>query len=146
MSRKTRSQAYQYKFAEIATTGEFLESFSNSSSLGSSLNPFHYDEKVLELEDKLKEKIFLLCESILTENQKNIFKLTRSGLTQIEIAKKLNINQSSVTKCLYGNIDYTHGKPRVYGGCLQKIKKYISKNIEIQELLNELLELREEIL
>ncbi len=146
MSRKTRSQAYQYKFAEIATTGEFLESFSNSSSLGSSLNPFFYNEKVLELEDKLKEKFWNLCESILTENQKSILKLTRDGYTQLEIAKILDINQSSICKCLYGNIDYSGGKPKVYGGVTKKLKKYISKNTEIKDLLNELLELREEIL
>jgi len=146
MSRQTRSQAYQFKFAEVFITDEYLKSFANSSSLGSQLNPFQYDEKVFELEDRLKEKFWQIADSILTENQKVIIKLTCDGYTQMEIAKMLNVNQSSVCKCLSGNIDYSTGKPRIYGGLIKKLHKYVLADPEIKKILDEMNELREEVL
>lgn len=146
MSRQTRSQAYQFKFAEVFITDEYLKSFSNSSSLGSQLNPYQYDERIFELEDKLKEKFWQIAENILTENQKLIIKLTCDGYTQMEIAKMLNVNQSSVCKCLSGNIDYSTGTPRVYGGILKKLHKFVLADPEIKEILKEMAELREEVL
>lgn len=61
----------------------------------------------------------------LTEKQQAVVKLHLEGLTQEQIATKLGVNQSTVTKSLYGNINYTTGKK--YGGILPKLKKTIER-------------------
>ena len=47
-----------------------------------------------------------------------------------------------------GNVDYknkdAHGKPKVYGGAVKKLKKYVDNNPRIREILDELSELRAE--
>ena len=54
--------------------------------------------------------------------------------TQIEIAKQLNVNQSSITKSINGNCDYRSGK-RVYGGAKKKLRRLADEDLEVQEIL-----------
>jgi hypothetical protein len=61
----------------------------------------------------------------------------------MEIAKMLNVNQSSITKSLNGNVDYKNGK-RIYGGAKKKINKIIQSDDKIISILQKMEELRNE--
>ncbi len=118
-----------------------MESFSNDDSIYSRLNPFDYNEDLLDLEDELKKEFWRIVDDLLTPRQKAVLKLASEGLTQMEIAKKLKVNQSSITKSLNGNVDYKNGK-KVYGGSKKKILKIIENDEKIKLILNKMQEIR----
>ena len=141
--RKNRSDSYQYVLLETVCSNDMMEAFSNNDSISARLNPFQYNEDLLELEDQLKKEFWRVINTLLTPRQKEVIKLYSDGYTQMEIAKMLNVNQSSITKSLNGNVDYKNGK-RIYGGAKKKIKKIIENDDRIKEILNKMSELREE--
>lgn len=142
-TRQNRSNAYQYLFVEIAYSNDMMESFCNDESISFRLNPFQYDETVIELEDQLKKEFWRVVDTLLTERQRDVIRLYADGYTQMEIAKKLHVNQSSITKSLHGNVDYKNGR-RIYGGSRKKIRKIIESDTKIKEILEKLSALREE--
>lgn len=91
--RPTRSQQYQHLLVEKAFSHEMLEGFSDDESMYKKLNPFNYDERILVLEDQLKERFWEIINANLTERQLEIVNLLKSGATQSETAKKLGVNQ-----------------------------------------------------
>jgi len=139
--RPTRSDKYQHLIVESAFSNEMMESFSNDDSIYSRLNPFEYNEDLLDLEDELKKEFWRVVDDLLTDRQKAVLKLASEGLTQMEIAKKLKVNQSSITKSLNGNVDYKNGK-KVYGGSKKKILKIIENDEKIRNILNKMKEIR----
>lgn len=141
--RKNRSDSYQYVLLETVCSNDMMEAFSNNDSISARLNPFQYNEDLLELEDQLKKEFWRVINTLLTPRQKEVIKLYSDGYTQMEIAKMLNVNQSSITKSLNGNVDYKNGK-RIYGGAKKKIKKIIENDDKIKEILNKMSELRED--
>jgi DNA-binding CsgD family transcriptional regulator len=140
--RKNRSDSYQFLLLETACSNEMMESFCNEDSIYNRLNPFAYNEDLLDLEDQLKEEFWRLVEDLLTPRQKAVLKLASEGYTQMEIAKKLKVNQSSITKSLNGNVDYKNGR-RTYGGSKRKILKLIENDDKIKEILAKMAEIRE---
>lgn len=140
---RNRSDSYQYLILEAACSNEMMESFSNRDSISNRLNPFAYNEDLLELEDQLREEFWRIVDTELTDRQKTVIKYYSDGYTQMEIAKILNVNQSSITKNLHGNTDYKNGK-RVYGGSIKKIKKILETDERVLEILGKIKELREE--
>lgn len=141
--RKNRSDSYQYLLLETVCSNDMMEAFSNEDSISNRLCPFAYDESVLELEDQLKVEFWRIVDNLLTPRQREVIRLYAEGYTQMEIAKMLNVNQSSITKSLNGNVDYKNGK-RVYGGARKKIKKIIQNDEKIIEILKKISELREQ--
>lgn len=139
---KNRSDKYQHLLLESQHSPEMMAEFSNDDSMYSRLNPFGYNEEILELKDKLRAAFWRIVETQLTQRQKEVIRLYAEGYTQIEIAKKLNVNQSSITKSINGNCDYRNGR-RVYGGARKKLKKIADKDPEIQEILKKISELTE---
>ena len=140
--RRNRSDGYQHILLESCFSNEMLESFSNEDSIYFKLNPFHYEEELINLEDQLKEEFWRVIDTQLTGRQKEVLKMSAEGSTQMEIAKKLNVNQSSITKSINGNVDYKNGK-RTYGGAKRKLLKLIESDERIKELLNKMKELRQ---
>jgi DNA-binding CsgD family transcriptional regulator len=140
--RKNRSDKYQYLLLETACSNDMMEAFSNDDSIYHRLNPFAYNEELLDLEDQLKQEFWRVVDDLLTPRQKAVLKLASEGYTQMEIAKKLKVNQSSITKSLNGNVDYKNGR-RVYGGSKKKILKIIENDEKIKDILNKMRELRE---
>jgi predicted transcriptional regulator len=140
--RPNRSDRYQYLLLELSVSNEMLENFNNYDSISYRLNPFQYNEELLDLEDELKIEFWRIVDTLLTTRQKEVIKLAASGLTQTEIAKKLNVNQSSITKSLNGNVDYK-GEKKVYGGSKRKILKIIENDDKIKDILRRMSELRE---
>ncbi len=93
-----------------------------------------YTEEMLDLKEQLRDEFWRLVDEELTPRQKEVVHLYADGLTQTEIAKKLGVNQSSVTKSLNGNCDYRNGK-KVYGGAKKKLGRLVQQDPRIQEIL-----------
>jgi DNA-binding CsgD family transcriptional regulator len=141
--RQNRSDRYQWVLLETVCSNDMMEAFCNEDSIYNRLNPNHYDEILMDLEDQLKKEFWRVVDTLLTPRQKEVIRLYADGYTQMEIAKMLNVNQSSITKSLNGNVDYKNGK-RVYGGARKKIKKIIENDDKIKEILTKIAECREE--
>lgn len=141
---KNRSDSYQHVLLESPCSPEMLIDVADSDGIGAQLNPFGYNEELVELKEKLKVEFWRVVDDELTERQKEVLHLYAEGLTQTEIAKCLGVNQSSITKSINGNTDYRNGK-RVYGGARKKIKKIIDKDIEIQRILLRIAEIADDV-
>jgi len=100
-------------------------------------------ERYLDAKERLRLAFWRLVDEQLTARQREVMKLYCAGFTQIEIARKLNVNQSSITKSINGNCDYRNGK-RIYGGAKKKLRRLADKDPEIQEILKELAEINAE--
>lgn len=142
--RKNRSDAYQFLILETCCSHEMMEGFSNNDSMEYRLNPWAYNEELLDLQDELKIEFWRIINTMLTARQKEVITLYADGYTQMEIAKMLNVNQSSITKSINGNVDYKKNKKTQYGGSLQRIKKIVEKDSKIKDILNKIQKLREE--
>lgn len=142
--RQNRSDKYQYVLLETVCSNDMMESFPNEESICNRLSGgFLYDESILELEDQLKDEFWRIVDNLLTPRQREVIRLYADGYTQMEIAKMLNVNQSSITKSLNGNVDYKNGK-RVYGGAKKKINKIIQNDEKIINILERINSLRSE--
>jgi predicted DNA-binding protein YlxM (UPF0122 family) len=148
--RRTRSSKYQQIFHEILFADDTLAMFMNEDSIQERLSGgFSYDERILDLEDKLKERFWELVDNELTERQAQVLHLYSKNYTQNEIAVKLSINQSSVAKSLHGNANYSKNKndkikkPAMYGGSDKKLKALIDQDEIIQNILEQMHEIRE---
>lgn len=142
--RGHRSDKYQVFFHEVPCTSEFMDSFDNTHSMEHHLNPYAYNEDLMDLEEELRKVFWAQADEIMTPRQKAVFHMYADGYTQMEIADILGVNQSSITKSLRGNTDYYHGNAKVYGGVMKKLKKLVCESNEIQELLRQINELKEE--
>ncbi len=141
--RANRSDKYQHFLLEVSVSDTYLESFDNSQSISTLLNPFEYSEEYLQLKDDLKKEFWKLAEEVCTERQFEIMQMLCQGMTQTEIANKLGVNQSSITKSLNGNLDYNKNR-KVYGGLIKKMKKHVETHIRINEILERMSEIREQ--
>lgn len=142
--RQNRSDRYQWVLLETVCSNDMMEAFCNEDSIYNRLTGgFIYDERMLELEDRLKKEFWRVVDTLLTPRQREVIRLYADGYTQMEIAKMLNVNQSSITKSLNGNVDYKNGK-KIYGGARKKIRKIIENDEAIKGILTEMAELRDE--
>lgn len=139
--RRNRSDSYQFVLLETACSHDMMEAFCNEDSIYARLNPFDYNEELLDLEDELRREFWRIVEDLLTDRQKAVLKLASQGLTQMEIAKKLKVNQSSITKSVHGNVDYKNGR-KIYGGSKRKILKIIENDEKIKSILARMQEIR----
>lgn len=141
--RPNRSDRYQVLFAETVCPNEMLESFSNEEGVYKRLNPFNYNDDIAELEEELKKEFWRIVDTMLTNRQRQVIRLYADGYTQMEIARILNVNQSSITKSINGNVDYKN-KRKIYGGAKRKIHKIIENDERIKEILRKISDLRDE--
>ena len=141
--RPNRSDKYQFLLLETACSNDMMEAFCNEDSISARLNPFEYNEDLMNLEEQLKKEFWRVVDTLLTPRQREVIRLYADGYTQMEIAKMLNVNQSSITKSLNGNVDYKNGK-KIYGGARKKIRKIIENDDKIKSLLQQMQEVRDE--
>ena len=159
--RSQRSDKYQYLLLETVCSAEMMEAFCNEDSISARLNPFDYNEHLIDLQEQLKVEFWRVVNSQLTKRQRDVITLYAEGYTQMEIAKILNVNQSSITKSLNGNCDYknknkgnkdnadkdnrgNNSKVIIYGGSKKKIKKIIDSDEKIKDLLQKIEDCRNE--
>jgi DNA-binding CsgD family transcriptional regulator len=140
--RKNRSDSYQWVLLETVCSNDMMEAFCNEDSISARLNPFEYNEDLIELEEQLKKEFWRVVDTLLTSRQREVIRLYADGYTQMEIAKMLNVNQSSITKSLNGNVDYKNGK-KIYGGARKKIRKIIENDDKIKDILAKMAECRD---
>lgn len=143
VERVNRSNKYQAIYVELSYSNEMMAEFTEREGIIQKADP-ELKERVFELKEQLKLAFWRLVDQELTKRQKEVLKLCAQGLTQIEIAKKLNVNQSSITKSINGNCDYRNGK-RIYGGVKRKMRRLADEDKEIQEILKELGEISAEL-
>ncbi len=141
--RQNRSDRYQWVLLETVCSNDMMEAFCNEDGIYNRLNPFGYNEDLMELEDQLKVEFWRVVDTLLTPRQREVIRLYADGYTQMEIAKMLNVNQSSITKSLNGNVDYKNGK-KIYGGARKKIRKIIENDVRIKEILSQMCDIRDE--
>lgn len=140
MGRKTnRSNGYQHLFAEQPYSNEMMAEFSEAQGLVENYRP-EDRERLLDLRDELREEFWRLAKENLTERQFQVIELLAKGYTQIEIAKQLNVNQSSITKSVNGNCDYRNGK-KIYGGAKKKLRRLADKDFAIQSIITQIAEI-----
>jgi DNA-binding CsgD family transcriptional regulator len=139
--KKNRSDRYQHILVESPCSPDMLTEMADSEGYGSNLNPYLYDEDELELKDRLRAAFWRLVDTKLTNRQREVINYYCDGYTQTEIAKILNVNQSSITKSINGNCDYKNNK-RVYGGAKKKLQKVAESDPDIIEILKELMEIQ----
>ena len=141
--RKNRSDRYQWVLLETVCSNDMMEAFCNEDSIYNRLNPFEYNEDLMNLEEQLKKEFWRVVDTLLTPRQRVVIRLYADGYTQMEIAKMLDVNQSSITKSLNGNVDYKNGK-KIYGGARKKIRKIIENDEKIKNILDQMRECRDE--
>jgi DNA-binding CsgD family transcriptional regulator len=140
MGRKSnRSNGYQHLFAEQPYSNEMMAEFSEAQGLVENYKP-EDREKLLDLREDLRQQFWRLAKENLTERQFQVIELLAKGYTQIEIAKQLNVNQSSITKSVNGNCDYRNGK-KVYGGCKKKLRRVAAKDPKILDIIAQMTEI-----
>jgi hypothetical protein len=81
--RAVKSNRYQFVFNELTIPSELMESFGNNDSIENRLNPWIYDEKLLELEDQLKKEFWRIVDECLTDRQREVLKMLADGYTQL---------------------------------------------------------------
>src|SRR5271169_6625120 len=141
--RQNRSDKYRWILLETVCSNDMMEAFCNEDSISARLNPFEYNEDLIELEEQLKKEFWRVVDTLLTSRQREVIRLYADGYTQMEIAKMLNVNQSSITKSLNGNVDYKNGK-KIYGGARKKIRKIVENDEKIKDILSKMHDLDEE--
>ena len=143
MSKKSnRSNGYQYIYTEQSFSNEMMAEFSESQGLNENLKP-EDKEALLDLHVAQAECFWRLVDTELTERQAQVIRLLAQGYTQIEIAKQLKVNQSSITKSVNGNCDYRNGR-KVYGGAKKKLRKLAKADPEIIEIMRKIAEIHAE--
>ena len=144
-----RSNGYQWVIMETPFDSDALSDFSDSQGFAGVMNDAVYKEELKELNERLRDEYWRIVETHLTPRQQQVLKLLATGMTQIDVAKVLNVNQSSVTKSVHGNTDYgkKNGKKnkKSYGGANKRIKKLVDKDPKIQEILARIAEIKEEL-
>ena len=135
--KRNKSDSYQHKIVEITVDPTKLNDFSLDDGLGFALNTSKFSEEFYELRQQLIQEVLRVVGTCLTQRQSEVITLRLKDLTQIQIAEKLGIHQTTVHKLLMGNIDYANGKKR-YGGAIKKLKKMCLKDGKIIYILSEM--------
>jgi DNA-binding CsgD family transcriptional regulator len=141
MGKKTnRSNSYQHLFAEQSYSNEMMSEFSEAQGLIENYT-LEDKEQLMNLREELKLAFWRLAKDNLTQRQFQVLQLLSEGFSQQECAHRLNINQSSITKSINGNCDYSNSKKKVYGGCKKKMRKLAENDEQIQKLFIQIAEI-----
>lgn len=144
----SRADKYQYLIREIPWDDTALSWFQNQDGINGKLSPFQYNENILELKDKLVKRVYRLARSVCTDRQFSILQMMVDGYTQVEMAEKLGLGQSTITKTIHGTQIYDqNGIATIrHGGFMKKIKKAVQEDSEVRNILDDINELQKEIL
>lgn len=96
----------------------------------------HNNQLAEELNELIINKILNMINLYGTEHQKTIFHLRMQGLTQDEIAAKLNKSQTSIYNALAGN--YSKARGAAYGGIRNKLYRHMLVDTYVIELSKQL--------
>lgn len=140
--RPQRSDQMQFLFNEISFPIELLQTFTNDEGVYKRLNPHAYNEEIADLEEQLRIEFWRIIDESLSERQRQVIRLLAEGYTQMEVAKKMGVNQSSIAKSIGSN--YEEGSPKNCGGIVRKVRKVIETDARIKAILQRISDLRAE--
>jgi DNA-binding CsgD family transcriptional regulator len=140
MDRTNRSNKYQHFFTESSCSPEMLAEFADAEGMTAVLSLSKYNDELQDLKEQLKNEFWRLVDTQLTSRQREVIRLYAQGFTQIEIAKQLKVNQSSITKSINGNCDYRSGR-KIYGGAKKKLRKLAEKDEKICAIVKRIAEI-----
>jgi len=140
--KKNKSDDYQYKIVEIVVDSNTIGDFPLIEGLGSQMNLAKFSEEFNKLRKELMSEVRKIINNNLTDKQKNVVLLTLQGKTQIQIAEELGVHQTTVHKTICGNWDYRKEKKKKYGGAITKLRKICKKTPRVQEILEQMDELK----
>lgn len=148
MERKSRSQSYQYILNERLYGSEVWNSLDQMQSLRAyqeRIDTLRYQmETLINLDGDLWKEMWNLIDTQCSLRQKQVAHLLYEGKTQMEIAAKLGVNQSSICKTISGNSDYRVDKEaRRYGGLAKKLSKLIPFSGEAHRIMSQMYGLSE---
>lgn len=133
MEKPNRADKYQYIICELVLPEKSWDLFKNKEDVSSQLR-----EELLALDDLLGIEYNKIINSVMTKRQAEVYKLCKEGNNQLEVAKILGCNQSSVYKALHGNDLLHNGQIKRYGGLLPKFRKAINKSDKILQIMKEI--------
>jgi hypothetical protein len=139
--RPNRSDRYQQLYCEVMYSHDMMGGFSNYDSISSRICPYQYDERVLDLQDQLKKEFWRVVDETLSDSQRKMIRMVGEGATQMEIAKVMQKNQSSIHKALRGSSS-TNGSAT--GGTESKLREACFSDPKIVEILAKIDEIRED--
>lgn len=141
--RPNRSNSYQWVILEFPydfTNSKEIAEFGTERGLYARVSS-EQSQEFQELNDQAIKLVVELITTQGTELQAKMVQLFLEGKKQMEIAKILDCNQSSVAKCFKGNVDYASGKAMRYGGITKKLIGLILKSNELKQLLRKMAEI-----
>lgn len=94
-------------------------------------------EKLLDLDDQLRLELWNILQLQCTPHQYQVVCMLAQGKNQADIAEELNVNQSSIHKCLKGNVNYK-GDKQYHGGLAHKLAKLIQKSAKIHQIMSKM--------
>jgi hypothetical protein len=138
-----RVNSYQWKFHESTYSPlewDTIESLQFLTSIHTLRSDYEY---LLDMDDQLHTAFhFLFTHPILTKHQQRVLFLLSQSLSQVEMAKLFNCNQTSIHKALYGNLTYQiiNGQKTsfLYGGIKTKLIKLVKQSFEIKSIMKEM--------
>ena len=130
---KPRSNRYQWQFHELV-----FDPWSEHGYLFNSADPLHCARNE-QLIAELIRAWWRIVDCHLTERQRYVLRCTAAGMKQTEIAKRLDVNQSSITKSINGNVQYSGRFAGLkYGGAARKVQSIAADDPEIQSIVRQL--------
>jgi len=140
--RMAKSDVCQHSYREILVDPDVLRNFYLTN-----FEPVDFEKRdeLLDLTEQLNDAIKEIIRTKLTSRQSEVVQQIHfEKKTQMEVAYKLQLCQTTVHKILSGNIDYFAGKKR-YGGAYKKIKKLCVADDKINSIINRIEELKAEL-
>jgi DNA-directed RNA polymerase specialized sigma24 family protein len=133
---RNRSNEYQHLFCEIRKSDEFLSKFTNDQGL------FQQNtDQIKTLQDQLSKEYYRLMFENCNDRQMRILSLLSDGYTQMETAKILGLNQSSINKTVKGNTYYGGKKVIKYGGITKRLRRLAKSDTKIQNIIQQIYDL-----
>jgi hypothetical protein len=130
-----KSDPVQHYYRELLVDPDVMANLHHSTLVYDS-SDFYKRDEYYELREQLIGIINELISNKLTDRQSEVVQgIYYEQRTQMEMADKLGLCQTTIHKILKGNIDYSNGGKR-YGGAEKKLKKLCKNDPEIQSIIN----------
>lgn len=135
--KKHLSDKYQHLYHEVNLLDDTYIRYYESDFKNQDIN-----DKLKDLKEQLLSTLLDLAKNEFTERQFGILEMYLKGFSQNDMAKAIGVNQSSITKSIYGNKSYQY-ETKQYGGFMKKLSAF-KDNPQIKSILEEINKLENE--
>jgi hypothetical protein len=144
-ARESFSQKYQFLFTETITDfyrPEICNIVSNEESLYYRLDPYTYNEDILDLIEQRNIRLWEVAKKTLSVHKFLILKLYCDGYTQKEVAKMVDRSQGAIKHQLGGGMCQSKYKGKIcryrQKGIYEYLKPALEQDKEFQRLIKEI--------